>query len=65
MSDVREAVETETTAEPAVPPLVGVLVGSASDLPVMQQTPAILERFEIPKRYGLRVAFDRDPVALL
>ncbi|TMK87401.1 MAG: 5-(carboxyamino)imidazole ribonucleotide mutase [Actinobacteria bacterium] len=29
-------------------PLVGVLVGSASDLPVMQQTTAILQRFGIP-----------------
>jgi 5-(carboxyamino)imidazole ribonucleotide mutase len=29
-------------------PLVGILVGSASDLPVMQQAGAILERFTIP-----------------
>jgi 5-(carboxyamino)imidazole ribonucleotide mutase len=29
-------------------PLVGILVGSASDLPVMQQAAAILERFGIP-----------------
>ena len=29
-------------------PLVGVLCGSASDLPVMQQAGAILERFGIP-----------------
>ncbi len=29
-------------------PLVGILVGSASDLPVIQQAGAILERFEIP-----------------
>jgi 5-(carboxyamino)imidazole ribonucleotide mutase len=29
-------------------PLVGILVGSASDLPVMQQGTAILERFGIP-----------------
>jgi 5-(carboxyamino)imidazole ribonucleotide mutase len=29
-------------------PLVGILVGSASDLPVMQQAAAILERFAIP-----------------
>jgi 5-(carboxyamino)imidazole ribonucleotide mutase len=29
-------------------PLVGILVGSASDLPVMQQAGAILERFAIP-----------------
>ena len=29
-------------------PLVGILVGSASDLPVMQQCTAILERFQIP-----------------
>src|SRR6266540_4291438 len=29
-------------------PRVGILVGSASDLPVMQQAGAILERFAIP-----------------
>lgn len=29
-------------------PLVGILVGSASDLPVLQQGAAILERLEIP-----------------
>jgi 5-(carboxyamino)imidazole ribonucleotide mutase len=35
------------------PPLVGILCGSASDLPIMQQASAILERFQIP--YDLRV----------
>jgi 5-(carboxyamino)imidazole ribonucleotide mutase len=34
-------------------PLVGILCGSPSDLPVMQQATAILERFQIP--YDLRV----------
>ena len=34
-------------------PVVGILCGSASDLPVMQQTTAILERFQIP--YEIRV----------
>ena len=29
-------------------PLVGILVGSASDLPIMEQAAAMLERFEIP-----------------
>jgi 5-(carboxyamino)imidazole ribonucleotide mutase len=29
-------------------PVVGILVGSASDLPVLQQAAAILERFGIP-----------------
>ena len=29
-------------------PLVGILVGSASDLPVLQQAGAILERFGVP-----------------
>jgi 5-(carboxyamino)imidazole ribonucleotide mutase len=29
------------------PPVVGILVGSASDLPVMQQATAILERFQV------------------
>ena len=35
-------------------PVVGILCGSASDLPAMQQAGAILERFAIP--YELRVA---------
>jgi 5-(carboxyamino)imidazole ribonucleotide mutase len=34
-------------------PVVGILCGSPSDLPVMQQATAILERFQIP--YDLRV----------
>ena len=34
-------------------PLIGILCGSSSDLPVIQQAGAILERFEIP--YELRV----------
>jgi 5-(carboxyamino)imidazole ribonucleotide mutase len=32
----------------SAPPLVGILVGSASDLPIMEQAAAMLERFEIP-----------------
>lgn len=51
MADV-ESVETMTDArvspEPGPTPVVGILVGSTSDLPVMQQAGAILERFEIP-----------------
>jgi 5-(carboxyamino)imidazole ribonucleotide mutase len=34
--------------QPRSGPLVGILVGSASDLPVMEQAAAMLERFEIP-----------------
>ena len=34
-------------------PVIGILVGSASDLPVMQQATAILERFQVP--HELRV----------
>jgi 5-(carboxyamino)imidazole ribonucleotide mutase len=34
-------------------PLVGILCGSASDLPIMQQATAILERFQIP--YDIQV----------
>ncbi len=34
-------------AEGSSAPQVGILVGSASDLPVMEQASAILERFEI------------------
>ena len=41
-------------------PLVGILVGSASDLPVMQQAAAILERFQIPHELEVRSAH-RNP----
>jgi phosphoribosylaminoimidazole carboxylase PurE protein len=41
------------TRDGARSPLVGIVVGSASDLPVMQQATAILERFDIP--YDLQV----------
>jgi 5-(carboxyamino)imidazole ribonucleotide mutase len=34
-------------------PVIGVLVGSASDMPIMQQATAILDRFGIP--YEIRV----------
>jgi phosphoribosylaminoimidazole carboxylase PurE protein len=47
---------TDDLVEPALSPrptlsaspLVGILVGSASDLPIMQQATAILERLDIP-----------------
>ncbi len=41
-------------------PLVGILVGSASDLPVLQQGAAILERFEIPHEINVMSAH-RNP----
>ena len=48
MSDEQPAAERSADA-----PVVGIVVGSASDLPVMQQATAILERFDIP--YDLQV----------
>jgi 5-(carboxyamino)imidazole ribonucleotide mutase len=59
---VSKAVETATEIRegPEQAPLVGVLVGSASDLPVMQQTPAILERFGIPNEIRV-VSAHRNP----
>ena|SRR2546425_8666975 len=45
------------------PPLVGILCGSASDLPVMKQATAILERFNVP--HELRViSAHRNPDAV-
>jgi phosphoribosylaminoimidazole carboxylase PurE protein len=41
-------------------PLVGILCGSASDLPVMQQATAILERFGIPHELRV-VSAHRNP----
>ncbi len=44
-------------------PLVGILTGSASDLPVMNQAGAILERFEIPHEINVMSAH-RNPEAV-
>src|SRR5438067_13919616 len=41
-------------------PVVGILVGSASDLPVMEQATAILERFGIPHEL-LVISAHRNP----
>lgn len=41
-------------------PVVGVLCGSASDLPVMQQGTAILERFQIPHEIRV-ISAHRNP----
>lgn len=41
-------------------PVVGILVGSSSDLPVMQQAAAILERFDVPHEIHVKSAH-RNP----
>jgi len=41
-------------------PLVGILVGSASDLPVIEQAAGILERFEIPHELHV-ISAHRNP----
>ena len=43
--------------------MVGILTGSASDLPVMNQAGAILERFEIPHEINVMSAH-RNPEAV-
>jgi phosphoribosylaminoimidazole carboxylase PurE protein len=43
-----QAIPAPPVPRPEGTPLVGILVGSASDLPLMQQTTAILDRFGIP-----------------
>src|SRR5688500_167466 len=43
--------------------MVGILAGSASDLPVLQQAGAILERFEIPHEIHVMSAH-RNPAAV-
>src|SRR5439155_20151433 len=45
---------------PEGPPLIGILCGSPSDLPVMQQTTAILERFGIPHEMRI-ISAHRNP----
>ncbi|MGH2739205.1 MAG: 5-(carboxyamino)imidazole ribonucleotide mutase [Actinomycetota bacterium] len=44
-------------------PLVGILVGSASDLPVLERATAMLERFEIPHEIQVLSAH-RNPEAV-
>jgi 5-(carboxyamino)imidazole ribonucleotide mutase len=44
-------------------PLVGILTGSASDLPVMQQAAAILEKLEIPSEVNT-ISAHRNPEQL-
>lgn len=44
-------------------PVVGILVGSASDLPVLQQASAILERFEVPHEIHV-MSTHRNPDAV-
>lgn len=53
MSDELEEVLRVSDPRLQAAPLVGILVGSASDLPVMQQATAILQRLGIP--HELRV----------
>jgi 5-(carboxyamino)imidazole ribonucleotide mutase len=47
-------------SRPQGAPLIGVLVGSASDLPIMQQATAILERFGIPHEIRV-ISAHRNP----
>ena len=60
---VEALAEARVSEEPAPTPLVGILVGSASDLPVMQQAGAILERFEIPFELNV-MSTHRNPDAV-
>jgi 5-(carboxyamino)imidazole ribonucleotide mutase len=45
------------------PPVIGILCGSASDLPVMQQATAILERFQVPGELRV-ISAHRNPDAV-
>jgi 5-(carboxyamino)imidazole ribonucleotide mutase len=47
-------------AEEGPSPLVGILTGSASDLPVMQQTETILDKLEIPNEIRV-ISAHRNP----
>jgi 5-(carboxyamino)imidazole ribonucleotide mutase len=50
----------EPGGEPEGQPLVGILVGSASDLPIMQQALEILRRFGVPHEIRV-VSAHRNP----
>ncbi len=52
--------QEERVTAPDREPVVGILVGSASDLPVMQQAAAILERFDIPHEIRV-ISAHRNP----
>ena len=47
-------------ADEATRPVVGILVGSASDLPVIQQTATILDKLEIPNEVQV-ISAHRNP----
>jgi 5-(carboxyamino)imidazole ribonucleotide mutase len=47
-------------AEDTTRPVVGILVGSASDLPVIQQTATILDKLEIPNEVRV-ISAHRNP----
>ena len=47
-------------AEEATRPVVGILVGSASDLPVIQQTATILDKLEVPNEVRV-ISAHRNP----
>jgi phosphoribosylaminoimidazole carboxylase PurE protein len=53
-------VSDETPRRPEGRPLVGVLAGSASDLPMMQQCTAILDSFGIPNEIRV-ISAHRNP----
>ena len=59
MSEERQ-IPARWPADGETRPLVGVLCGSASDLPVMEQATAMLERLEIPYEFAIMSAH-RNP----
>ena len=59
MSDIEQQEHGASQAAQGTP-LIGILCGSASDLPVMQQATAILERFGIPHEIQV-ISAHRNP----
>ena len=55
-----ESIEEGASLRTEGPPLIGIVVGSASDLPLMQQAVAILERFGIPNEMRV-ISAHRNP----
>lgn len=50
--------------EPNIVPLVGVIMGSDSDLPVMQAAATVLEEFEVPHEVRI-ISAHRTPEAMI
>ena len=53
-----------TTTDPSIKPLIGIIMGSDSDLPLMQQAAEVIKEFEIPFELTV-VSAHRTPLRMV